>query len=408
MRQKILLLGGSYGQIPAIEEAKRRALFTILCDYLPDNPGKDLADEFHLVSTTDKEKVLEVAKENEVDFIWAYASDPAALTAAHVAREMGLFGNPPESVELLSDKGLFRRFQKLNEFKTPAYFVLQENEIASLPVENIASILPVVVKPVDSSDTKGVNRVDHKNNLEEAVKNALKYSRSGKVIVEEFIDSSMGRLHGDAFMVDGEMKFCLLGDQFCTSGVAPLKPSCTVFPSTVDNEQMKRVESIVGDLIKKSGYKNGPVNVEVRINDRHDIYVMELGPRSGGILTPESILSYTGFDMLKAQIDQIMGHEPDISPAKNGCVIRFTLCSEVHGIFKDYTIPWDLKPFVSKYELFVKRDEEVKPMNYPGSNIGVLILKFDSPDAVPDKTTLFQKLNEGLSIREFSKTEEEV
>lgn len=58
MKQKILLLCGSNGQIPAIEEAKRRVLYTILCDYLPDNPGRDLVDKFYLVSTTDKEKVI--------------------------------------------------------------------------------------------------------------------------------------------------------------------------------------------------------------------------------------------------------------------------------------------------------------------------------------------------------------
>jgi biotin carboxylase len=406
MKQKILLLGGSNGQIPAIKEAEKRGLCTILCDYLPDNPGRDLVDKFYLVSTTDKKKVLQVAKENKIDYVWAYASDPAALTAAHVAREMNLFGNTPESVERLSDKSLFRRFQKLNQFNIPTYIVLKESD--PLPVDEIDTILPVVVKPVDSSDTKGVSRVDRTEYLDEAYKKALKYSRSGNVIVEEFIDSSMGRLHGDAFMVDGEMKFCLLGDQFCTSEVAPLKPSCTIFPSTVCDEQIERVHSVVGGLLKKSGYKDGPVNVEIRINHKNDIYVMELGPRSGGLLTPKSILYYTGFDMLKAQIDQIMGIEPDINPSKNGCVIRFTLCSEVHGIFKDYVIPEEFKAYVSKYEIFVKRNEEVKPMNYPGSNIGVLILTFESPNAVPDKTMLFHKLNEGLSIREFSKTEKEV
>ena len=88
MRKKILLLGGSHGQIPAIKEAKKRGLYTILCDYLPDNPGKNLADKFYLVSTTDKEKVLGVALENDIDYVLAYGSDPATLTAAYVKEKM--------------------------------------------------------------------------------------------------------------------------------------------------------------------------------------------------------------------------------------------------------------------------------------------------------------------------------
>ena len=60
--KKILLLGGSAQQVIAIETAKRLGYQTILCDYLPDNPGQYVADQFYQVSTTDKEAVLEIAK----------------------------------------------------------------------------------------------------------------------------------------------------------------------------------------------------------------------------------------------------------------------------------------------------------------------------------------------------------
>ena len=102
--KKILLLGGSFGQLPAIIEAKKRNLHTLLCDYLPDNPGRDLADEFYLVSTTDREAVLYIARQRQVDYVMAYASDPAALTAAFVAEALNLPGNSTKSVQILTDK----------------------------------------------------------------------------------------------------------------------------------------------------------------------------------------------------------------------------------------------------------------------------------------------------------------
>ena len=88
--KKILLLGGSAQQVIAIETAKRLGFYTVLCDYLDDNPGQFAADKFYLVSTTDKEAVLKVAESEKIDGVMAYASDPAAPTAAYVAEKMGL------------------------------------------------------------------------------------------------------------------------------------------------------------------------------------------------------------------------------------------------------------------------------------------------------------------------------
>ena len=38
--KKLLLLGGSAQQVIAIENAKKLGYYTILCDYLTDNPGQ--------------------------------------------------------------------------------------------------------------------------------------------------------------------------------------------------------------------------------------------------------------------------------------------------------------------------------------------------------------------------------
>jgi biotin carboxylase len=129
--KKILLLGGSHGQLPAIYEAKKRGLYTILCDYLPDNPGAAIADEFHLVSTTDKEAVLNIARERQIDFVMAYASDPAALTAAFVSETLGLPGNTVDSINTLADKSVFRQFLSEHGFNVPVYEVYDAESIRS-------------------------------------------------------------------------------------------------------------------------------------------------------------------------------------------------------------------------------------------------------------------------------------
>lgn len=71
---------------PEYKKAKELGFYTVTCDYLPENPGHKFADEYYNVSTTDKEAVLSLAK-NLIDGIVAYASDPAAPTAAYVAEK---------------------------------------------------------------------------------------------------------------------------------------------------------------------------------------------------------------------------------------------------------------------------------------------------------------------------------
>lgn len=100
------MLGGSLYQVYAIKEAVKMGYYVITCDYLPNNPGHQYAHEYYNVSTTDKEAVYELAKRLQVDGVVAYASNPAAPTAAYVCEKLGLPTSPYTSVEILSQKDL--------------------------------------------------------------------------------------------------------------------------------------------------------------------------------------------------------------------------------------------------------------------------------------------------------------
>ena len=114
--KKILLLGGSAQQLVAIQAAKDLGYYTVVCDYLPDNPGQYMADKYYGASTTDVEAVYRIANEEQVDGILAYASDPAALPAAIVAERLGLPTNPSKNVEILGLKYPWRKFLQENGF----------------------------------------------------------------------------------------------------------------------------------------------------------------------------------------------------------------------------------------------------------------------------------------------------
>ena len=165
------MLGGSIYQTYAIKAAREMGYYVITCDYLPDNPGHQYAHEYHNVSTTDKKAVLELARKLKVDGVVAYASDPAAPTAAYVCEKLGLPTSPYKSVEILSKKHLFRQYLAEHGFNVPkakSYKTLGE---AEADIDNFR--LPVMVKPVDSSGSKGINKLTEKSQLKAFVEEYL-------------------------------------------------------------------------------------------------------------------------------------------------------------------------------------------------------------------------------------------
>lgn len=197
--KKVLLLGGSLFQVPSIETAKKMGYHTIVCDYLPDNPGQHVADEFYSVSTTDKEAVLALARRLSIDGIVCYASDPAAPTAAYVAEQMGFPTSPYASVELLSNKDRFRDFLAKNNFHVPKAKGWAYEEFAQMMEEIHTFTFPVMVKPVDSSGSKGVKKIDDPGQLKAAVDAAMAYSRCKRFIIEEYVENTAIRLPETAF-----------------------------------------------------------------------------------------------------------------------------------------------------------------------------------------------------------------
>lgn len=177
--KKILLLGGSIQQIPAIEYANGQNYYTIVCDYLPNNPGQHFAKKYYCISTTDKEAILEIAIKEKIDGIVAYASDPAAPVAAYVAEKLKLPTNPYLSVEVLAFKDKFRKYLRDNRFNSPKSESFYSFEDALGKLDQFK--FPLMVKPIDSSGSKGVSKIQNKSEFEKAFNLAINNSRIKKL-----------------------------------------------------------------------------------------------------------------------------------------------------------------------------------------------------------------------------------
>ncbi len=334
--KKILMLGGSMQQIPAIKKAKEMGFYVITADYLPENPGHKFADEFHNVSTTDLNGILELSKKLEIDGIVAYASDPAAPTAAYVSNKLSLPGNPYESVKILTEKDLFRDFLAKNGFCTPKASGYTSLEQAQAEIDGFN--FPVMVKPVDSSGSKGVVKIYNNDQLADAVEEALSYSRSKRFIIEEFIVKKGYQVSGDGFSVDGELKFTSYGNElYSGKGTREYVALGEFWPSLLTPEQKAKVDGELQRLITALGMKTSAYNIEVILDKDDNVYILELGPRNGGSYIPQLIQYATGVDLVEYTLLASVGMPCDklAMTETKGVWSNYMILSTVSGEFKE-------------------------------------------------------------------------
>ncbi len=376
------MLGGSLYQTYAIKEAVKQGYHVITCDYLPDNPGHKYAHEYYNVSTTDKEAVLKLARELNVDGIVAYASDPAAPTAAYVCEKLGLPTSPYESVEILSKKDLFRKFLADNGFNVPKAKGYTNFQQAWGDRELFK--LPVMVKPVDSSGTKGINKLTDWSQLEKYVDDALSYSRDKRFIIEEFIVKKGYQISGDAFSVDGKLVFHCLGNEYYSTKVdkefAPLGES---WPFLMDQRYITELEGQLQRLISLLGMKSNAYNVEAIVGQDDKVYILELGARSGGSLIPQVTEYATGVDMVKYVVKAAMGDDCSnlkMAPVK-GCWSNFMVHANKSGKYAGIWFDEDFKKNnLVDYVTDIHQGDPVHKFRDAQDCIGELIIKFDTSE----------------------------
>lgn len=380
--KKILLLGGSAQQIIAIKTAKRLGYYTVLCDFLEDNPGQYEADKFYLVSTTDKEAVLDVAQKEHVDGVLAYASDPAAPTAAYVGEKLNLPTNPYKSVEILCNKDKFREFLTTNGFNAPKSVGYSEKE-AAMQTKQVFE-LPVIIKPVDSSGSKGATVLDSWNGLENAIEFAFSFSKSHRIIVENYIEKKHKYLiGGDIFVVDGKVVLWGLMNCHRDSKVNPLVPVGKSYPLDLKEEDLICVKRTLQEMITKLGIKFGSVNVEVVIDKSNKVWPIDVGPRAGGNMIPDLLGMIFDTDIVEMAILSSMGEMID-TPLKSKVSSYYYSTHNLHsnedGIYERIEFSEELEKYIIKKCFYKQRRDRVEYFDNAAKALGIIFMKFEDAE----------------------------
>lgn len=376
-----MLLGGIRYLLPVIKVAHEQDYYVITADYLPDNIAHKYSDEYVNVSIIDKEAVLKVAQDKQIDGIMSFGVDPGVVAASYVQNKMGLpsFG-PFNSVEILQNKDKFRAFLTKNNFNVPKAkgFSSVEEALADTAWYEF----PVIVKPTDAAGSKGVTRVDILEELKPALENAIEHSISGHIIIEEFIEKQGCSSDTDSMSVDGKLVFTsFCAQRFDADAANPYTPAAYSWPSTFTKEQETYLRSEIQRLITLLDLRTVVYNIETRIGTNGKPYIMELTPRGGGNRLCEMLRYATGVDMITA-ITRAMVGDPILEPIEqkpyNGHWAEIILHADKNGTFDRLVISKKLPAEIIEEDLWVKKGDKVESFEGANNAIGTLVLKFQT------------------------------
>lgn len=378
----LLLLGGLFYLKPVIEAAHRLGVHVITCDYIPDNIAHKYSDEYHNVSIIDKEAVLTLAQELNIDGIMSFAVDPGVTTAAYVAEKMGLpFAGSYESVKILQNKDLFRRFLSDNGFNVPVSNGYCDLSTAMADLDRYT--FPVIVKPTDSAGSKGVTRVDTPSAIPAAFHHAKENSLSGRVIIEEFIEKRGCSSDCDSFSIDGKMVLTTFDAQhFDQEAANEYVPSAYSWPSTFSAEEEQYLTSEIQRLADLLHLQTSVYNIETRIGINGKPYIMEMSPRGGGNRLSEMERLISGNDMIEAAVRGALGMPiPKFKPRKiNGHWAEIVIHANKPGKFKSVKIAPEYQQYIRMLDLYVNPGDIIYPFSGANNAIGTIAINLPTDE----------------------------
>lgn len=383
-----MLLGGIHYLLPVINAAHEQGYYVITADYLPDNVAHRYSDEFVNVSIVDKEAVLAMAKERQIDGIISFGVDPGVEAAAYVQEQKHLPSmGPYESVRILQNKDLFRAFLRDNGFNVPEARGYNLVEDALKDTEWLH--FPMIVKPTDSAGSKGITRVDSLDQYEDAVRFAFSKTIKGNIIVEQYLEKVGCSSDTDCFLLDGKFKFMSYNAQrFDADAANPYAPSAYTWPSTFP-EHEAYLTSELQRLMDLLHMQTSVFNIETRIATDGKPYIMECAPRGGGNRLCEMLRYATGVDMITAQVRAAVGDKVEGIEQKpyNGHWAEIILHAPKAGRFAGIEIAENLPAEVVERDLWVQEGDRVESFRGANDAIGTLVLRFEEKEEMENAIT---------------------
>ena len=378
--KKIMILGAGIYQVPLIETAKRMGLYTIVVSIPGNYPGFALADKVYYENTVDDEKILSIAREEQIDGIVTTGTDVAVITIGKVCDAMGLSGLSYQAARIAVDKMLMKtRYEEYGVRSARFRRVFFNDPDMASTVKELQ--FPLIFKSVDSSGSRGIIRVDSYEEFADAAAYVKDNTRKDYFLIEEFIE---GEEYGaQAFVYKGNVKFILPHGDYVYHGDTGV-PIGHFAPYDLDPAVIEDCMEQLRGAVKAMELDNCAINADFILKDGKT-YVLELGGRCGATCLAELTAIYYGFDYYEKILLTALGQDPAFDLTGPGVPnASHLLMSDKDGVIvsqEDHNPPDDR---IYQVQFDYKPGDQVHKFHVGPHRIGHLITKGETLEEAQD------------------------
>ncbi len=325
----LLVLGGGRLQKKIINQAEKNGIAVAVVDSNPTAPGMSLGSYNFKISSTDYEANLRLAKDLKINGILTIGTDQPVIVAAKISHNLNLPSFiSPETALLATNKELMKLTLSSNNIPTARYFIIDSLKDKKIIKEKLKSLrFPVVIKPTDSQGQRGVFLIDNEHFLFDYGTEALKSSKAGKLVVEEYMEGL--EVTANAWVYKGEVYLLALTDRV-TYFNPPSIGICLahIFPSKYGKQSLDEIKKLLKQTVKAFYINEGPLYIQMLLSSKGPL-IVELACRVGGGHEEDLIPIVAGVDVRQCLINFALGR-----PYEFNCYdFNYDLVKEHYGVF---------------------------------------------------------------------------
>lgn len=386
LAKSLLILGAGLDQIPGILKAKEMGFYTICLDGNAEAEGKKYCDEFHIINIKDLKKIkqfLDQKKIKSVDGVIAFGVDIPYIISV-VAQKLNVnYTVSPKIAKLTENKFQSKRFMDKHKIAIPDYQLVSSTKDVKEFIKKHG--LPVVLKPVDNSASRGISLIKDDKNIQYYYDYALGMSPKKQVIVERFLSGN--QISTESFVVDGKIHSIGFADR-------NYKDMDRFLPNIIENggdlpsifmtkKHRRQLDVYLQTIAQKLNLKNGVIKGDIVIH-KNQIYIIEFALRlSGGNFSTIEIPCSTGVDFLKIAIklhSNLRVSKKDLTTSKSNYVcLRYKFIEDCEqGQVTSIDIP--IKNDSIHSSVFLKQGDQItqRKTSSHADRIASVIMKGDS------------------------------
>lgn len=366
--KKVLILGVASVQADAIKLLKEYGYEVYAC--AKDNIGEGIkfVDEFRVIDILDREKLAKYILEKKIDIVYSVGSDLAMPVVGYLNKKLGLKGFISEEVaNICNNKNLMR--EKLGK----NFIGNVKSQVLSDSNETLEVDYPFIMKPTDSQGQRGVKLIKSKKEFLESFNVCKNYSRSGLVIIEEYIDGPEISVNG--YIVDGNLKYITISDRETWKEYTGLIHKHIVPSNFISGEIENEIKRIVEEASSLIGIDNGPIYLQMKIN-KNGAYIIEITPRLDGCHMWRLLKEHSGINLLKLTFEHLLNSDVseldniDLNENKSEKILEF-ICQKPNTLAR-YDEK-NIKKDIIEKRYYYQEGELIKPVNGIYDKIGYII-----------------------------------